>query len=112
MAGNQLCHLEHADLLLAVEDGFQGLVGIDEGLLFGVLQLVLFDVGPELFGQLCAREGLVADNFGKLRVRGNWLHESRVGCSLCLFRFSSHAPVFMILLREERNTKISLSSLG
>jgi hypothetical protein len=31
MPGNQLGHLKHADLLLAVEHGLQILVGIDEG---------------------------------------------------------------------------------
>ena len=38
MPGDQLGHLEHADLLLAVEDGFQVLISINEGLLLGVLQ--------------------------------------------------------------------------
>jgi hypothetical protein len=37
MTGNQFGHFKHADLLLAVEHGLQILVGIDQGLLFGVL---------------------------------------------------------------------------
>ena len=37
MPGHQLGHFKHADLLLAVEHGLQILVGIDQGLLFGVL---------------------------------------------------------------------------
>jgi len=82
MPGNQLCHLKHADLLFAVENGFQGLISIDEGLFLCVLQLVLFDIDPELFCKLGAWEGLIPDNLGELVVRRDWLHESRVGCSL------------------------------
>ena len=41
-----LGHAEGADLL-AAEDGLHGLVGLEELLVLGVLQLVLLDVGPE-----------------------------------------------------------------
>ena len=58
MPGNQLGHLKHADLLLAVEHGLQIFVGIDEGPFFGILQPVLADVGPELFRQLGRGRGL------------------------------------------------------
>jgi len=93
MPGDQFGHLEHADLLLAVEDGFEALISIDEGLLFRVLQAVLLDIDPELFGQLGPWKGFITDNFGQLFVRCNRFHEGRVRCSLCLFWCSSHASV-------------------
>jgi hypothetical protein len=45
MPGNQLGYLKHADLLLAVEDGLQIVVRIDERLLLGILSHRLF-CGP------------------------------------------------------------------
>ena len=82
VAGDQLGHLEHADLLLAAEDGFEVVVGIDLGLLL-VLQAVLLDVGPELLGQLGAGKGLVPDDLGERVVGRDGLHEGRVWCSFC-----------------------------
>ena len=67
MPGDQLGHLKHADLLLAVEHGLQIFVGIDEGPLFCILQPVLADVGPKLFRQLGPWKGFVANNFGERR---------------------------------------------
>src|ERR1035441_10062383 len=52
MPGDQLGHLKHADLLLAVEHGFQRLVSIDEGLLFCILHPILADISPKPFRQL------------------------------------------------------------
>jgi hypothetical protein len=37
MPGDQVGHLEHADLLLAVKNGFQVFIGIDEDFLLSVL---------------------------------------------------------------------------
>ena len=65
MPGNQLGHLEHANLFLAIEHRFQVLVGIDEGFLFGVLQPVLADVGPELFRQFGPGQRFAADHLGE-----------------------------------------------
>ena len=56
MAGHQLVHLEHGDLRLAVKHGLELGVRVDEGLLLGILELVLLDVGPQLAGQLGARQ--------------------------------------------------------
>ena len=85
MPGYELGHLEHADLLLAVEDRLQIVVGIDERLLLGILQPVLFDVGPKFFRQLSPGKGLVADHFSQGLVRRDRLHEGRIGCSFRLF---------------------------
>ena len=49
MPGDQLGHLEHADLALAIEDGAERVVSVDLGSLFLVLETVLLDVVPELF---------------------------------------------------------------
>jgi len=49
---DELGHFKHGDLALAVEHGLQGRIGIDERLLGGVLEFVLFDVIPELLGHL------------------------------------------------------------
>ena len=49
VSGNQLGHLEHADLLLAFEHRCQRLVSIDLGPHLFILQPILADVGPELF---------------------------------------------------------------
>ena len=49
--GDQFGHLEHADLLLAIEDDLQCGIRVDEGLLLGVLELVFLDVIPELLGE-------------------------------------------------------------
>ena len=62
MPGNQFGHLKHADLLLAVEDGLQIRVSIDEGPLLFILQPVRANVGPELFGQLSSGMSLVFIN--------------------------------------------------
>jgi hypothetical protein len=52
MAGDKLGHLKHADLLFAVEDGFEIFIRIDESSFLGILQAVLANVGPKLFRQL------------------------------------------------------------
>src|SRR5690606_7686552 len=48
---DQLGQFEHGDLIFA-EDRTQLGVGIDVALVAGVLQVVLFDVFPDLFGDL------------------------------------------------------------
>jgi hypothetical protein len=69
MPGDQLGHLEHADLLFTVEDRLQGVIGVDKGSLLFVLQPVLANVSPKLFGQFRARERTVANNLGQLFIR-------------------------------------------
>ena len=52
MSRDELGHLEHTHLALAVEYRPQAIVRVDLRSLFLVLQAVLLDVVPELFGQL------------------------------------------------------------
>jgi len=49
---DELRHLEHADLTLAVEYGPHRIVGVDLGSLRFVLKTVLLDVVPKLLGKL------------------------------------------------------------
>jgi len=79
MSGYQLGHLKHADLLLAIEYGFESFVGVDEGALFGVLQLVFLDVVPELFGELGAGEGFGTNHCRQFGVGLDGFQK----CSVC-----------------------------
>jgi len=76
MAGNQLRHLKHSDALLAVEHDLQRVIRIDLSPLLGILELVLFDVVPEFFGQFTTRNRLGADDFGQSLIGLDWLHQS------------------------------------
>ena len=58
MARDELGHLEHADLALAVEHWLERIVSIDLRSLFLVLQSVLLDVVPKFFGEFRPWEGL------------------------------------------------------
>jgi hypothetical protein len=48
MPRDEFGHLEHADLLLATKDHLQRIIGVDQSPLILVLELVLFDVIPQL----------------------------------------------------------------
>ena len=50
VSGDELCHLEHADLALPVEHWFERIVRINHRPLFLILASVFLDVVPELFG--------------------------------------------------------------
>jgi len=58
MTRDEFRHLEHAHLALAVEDRAQVFIGIDLRAFFLVLQTILLDVVPELFGEFRARQWL------------------------------------------------------
>src|SRR4051794_3479806 len=90
MAGDQLGHFEHADLIAPVEDGPELVVGIDTLLIFSVLQLVLLDVTPNAFGDLRSRERLCAYNRRQLFVRLNGTAQGRVGLAPWLLRTLFH----------------------
>ncbi len=51
---DEFCHLEHIDFFLSSKDGAQLCVCVDDGAFVGVLEIIFLDVGPELFGHLCA----------------------------------------------------------
>src|SRR2546427_351400 len=74
--GDQLGHLEHADLLLAAEDLLERLVRVDHAAVLAVLELVLLDVFPELLGHLRAWHRLRPDDVGERVARRHRLHES------------------------------------
>src|SRR5438445_8211801 len=71
---DQRSHLEHRDLLLAAEDLFQIVVGVDHPLVLLVLQAVGLDVVPHLFGDLAPRNRFAANDRRQIRTR---LHLSR-----------------------------------
>jgi hypothetical protein len=73
MPRDKFGHLKHADLLFAVEDRFQVLVGIDQSLFLFILQFSLADIVPELFGQFGTGQGLGTDNLGQHLIRLNGL---------------------------------------
>ena len=102
--GDELGHLEHADLLFAVKHGLQSVVGIDLGFLLRILQSVFANVNPKLFGQFGTRQRLFADHFRQLIIWLNRLHER---CVWCPFGFLSrrHAP---LMLNSERKDNQNL----
>src|ERR1035438_5146906 len=119
MPGDQLGHLKHADLLLAVEHGFQRLVSVDEGLLFCILQPILADVSPKLFRQLRPWKGFVANYFGEGLVRRDRFHECCIRCSFRFFWCFSHAficPVdarkAILIFWHQEEAKASSSAFG
>jgi len=73
--GDQLGHLEHADLGLAIEHGLQLVIGIDHGLHLLVLKTILLDVVPQFLGELGPGQRFAADNSGKNGVRSDRGHE-------------------------------------
>ena len=79
MSGDELGHLEHADLALAVEDGLERVVRIDHRSFFLILATVLLDVVPELLGELGTGKRFRADDCGKLFVGLHRSHEGGVG---------------------------------
>src|SRR5712692_7050186 len=62
MLVDQRGHLEHRDLLLAAEDLFQIVIGVDHPLVLLVLQAVGFDVVPHLLGNLAPRYRFAAND--------------------------------------------------
>src|SRR4029453_4517867 len=92
---DELRHLEHVDRRLAAKNRFQGGVSVYHAPVFFVLELVLLDIGPQLFGHFGAWERLGADDFGQRRVRRYGSHECGVGfpggflCSLFCHAVSS-----------------------
>ena len=79
MSRDELGHLEHADLTLAVEDGFERVVRINHRSLFLILATVLLDVVPEFLGELGTGKRFRTDDGGKLFVRLHRSHEGGVG---------------------------------
>jgi hypothetical protein len=80
--GDQLGHLEHTDLALAVKYRLKIVVRINLRSLFLILKAVLLDIIPKLLGHFRAREGLGSDNSRKLIVGLHRPHEGGVRLAL------------------------------
>ena len=78
MSRDELCHLEHAHLALAVEYRPERVVGVDLSSLLLVLQAVLLDVIPKLFRELGTRQRRGSNNRGELVVGLYWSHEGGI----------------------------------
>ncbi len=76
MSGDELRHLEHADLALAIEHRPERFVRVDHGSLFLILTTILLDVVPKLFGELGTWEWSRTNNGGEFVV---WLHRPHEG---------------------------------
>jgi len=60
--GDELGHLEHRDLILAVEEGAELVVCLDIALILRVLEIVLLNVYPELLNDLGAGHRALPDD--------------------------------------------------
>ena len=78
MPRDELGHLEHADLALAIEHWLERIVRINHGPFFLILATVLLDVVPELLGKLGTGERAGADDRCKLFVGLHRSHEGGV----------------------------------
>ena len=78
MARDELGHLKHADLALAVENRSERIVGIDLSSLSLVLKAVLLDVVPKLLCQFGTGQWRRADDSGELVVRLDRSHEGGI----------------------------------
>ena len=79
MARDELRHLEHADLALAIENRSERVVSVDLRSLRFVLKAVLLDVVPKLLGQFGTGQWCRADDSGELVVRLDRSHEGGIG---------------------------------
>ena len=78
VSGDELRHLEHANLALSVEHGTKRVVGIDLRSLFLILKTVLFDVVPKLFRELGAGQWRRTNDSSELVVRLHGPHEGGI----------------------------------
>jgi hypothetical protein len=85
--GDQLGHFEHADLFLSVENSLKSGIGVDQGLLFGVLKFVRLDVVPKLLGELSPRQGLGTDNGSEHGIGLDGLHQGGIRFTGSFFGF-------------------------
>jgi hypothetical protein len=90
MARDELCHLEHANLALAVEYRAERVVRVDHGSLFLILTTVFLDVIPKLLGELRTWDWFRTYNGREFLVGLHRPHEGGIrlafGRSFCGFR--------------------------
>ena len=82
MSRDELCHLEHGYLALAVEDRPEGFIRVYHGSLFLVLTTILLDVVPQLFGEFGTWKRSRTNNGSEFVVRLHRPHEGRIGLAL------------------------------
>jgi hypothetical protein len=75
VSGDELRHLEHANLALSVEHGTERVVGIDLRSLFLILKTMLFDVVPKLFREFGAGQWRRTNDRSELVVRLHGPHK-------------------------------------
>jgi len=91
MVENQLGHLKHGDLIPPVKHLLQLVVGVDPGLVRGILEAIGTYVVPKLPGDFSARDRVIADHCGQLLVRLHRLHECRTRFAFGLGAFSHNS---------------------
>ncbi len=79
MARDELGHLEHAHLTLAIENRSERIVSVDLSLLGLVLKAVLLDVVPKLLGQFGTGQRCGTDDSSELVIRLDRSHEGGIG---------------------------------
>ena len=82
--GDELGHFEHAHPVFSVEDVFELVVGVNEGLVLLVLQVVAADVLPKFTRECRSSERLVADNGRQFLVWLHGFHEPGAGLPFAL----------------------------
>jgi len=75
VGGKELGHTEGTDAVVAENLGHL-LVGVEELLVLGVLEVVLLDVGPQLFDAFSTAGFLLADDVSELSAELHGLGES------------------------------------
>jgi len=85
--GDQLGHLEHADLTLAVENGTKRVIGINLGSLLFILTTVFLNVVPQFFRELGTRERFRANDGREFIIRLDGAHKCGVRLAFRLFSF-------------------------
>jgi hypothetical protein len=90
MTRDELGHLEHAHLALAVKYRLECIVGVDLSSDFFILKTVLLDVVPELLGELGTWNWFRTNNGGEFIIGLHRPHEGGIrlafGRCLCGFR--------------------------
>ena len=87
MPGDELGHLEHAHLTLAVENGTKRVIGINLGSFLFILTTVFLNVVPQFFRELGTRERFRANDGREFIIRLDGAHECGVRLAFGLFSF-------------------------
>ena len=94
VCADQFGHFEHGDLVLAKDHAQLGIC-IDVALVRSILQVVLFDVLPNLFGDFRAGHRGRTNHSSQVSAGLHGLHECGVGFA---FGFCCHCKLFLVYL--------------